>query len=332
MPEPAVSLEEAGIPEEKQGWWSRLKGGLKKSADRLGEGLKAVLTHRKLDQATLDQLEELLITSDLGVGLAASLTATLARQRLGQDVTLEEVKAFLAAAIEAILLPVAHPLIPEKKRKPHVVLVVGVNGSGKTTTIGKLASQWRRQGLSIMMAAGDTFRAAAVEQLQVWGQRLDIPVICGPAGGDAASLAYDAFSRARQAGADVLLIDTAGRLQNKAHLMEELKKIQRVLKKIDETAPDSAILVLDGTTGQNAHAQVTVFKEIIGVTGLVITKLDGTARGGVVVSLAQKFGLPVHAVGVGESADDLQPFTAAGFARNLLGIEAETVANQVFDR
>lgn len=196
-----------------------------------------------------------------------------------------------------------------------------MNGSGKTTTIGKLAKQWQEQKLSVMMAAGDTFRAAAVEQLQIWGQRLNVPVISGAPGADAAGLAYDALVKAQQAGVDVLLIDTAGRLQNKAHLMDELKKIQRVLAKVDETAPQSTLLILDGTTGQNAHSQVQHFQEIIGLTGLVITKLDGTARGGVVVSLAQKFGLPIHAIGVGETADDLRPFTSRDFARNLLGLE-----------
>ncbi|MCE3230556.1 MAG: signal recognition particle-docking protein FtsY [Alphaproteobacteria bacterium] len=314
--------EEPVEEEENGGWWSRLKQGLKRSSDRLGDGLKTIFVSRKLDQKTLDELEELLITSDLGVETAARLTGELAKQRLNQDVTLEEVKAFLANAIEVILDPVAQPLLPDQTRKPHVVLVVGVNGGGKTTTMGKLARQWKNQGLSVMMAAGDTFRAAAVEQLQVWGQRLGVPVVSGASGADAAGLAYDALLQAQQAGADVLLVDTAGRLQNKAHLMEELKKIQRVLTKLDATAPQSTLLILDGTTGQNAHSQVQTFQEMIGLTGLIITKLDGTARGGVVVSIAQKFGLPIHAIGVGESADDLRPFTARDFARNLLGLES----------
>lgn len=307
---------------EKGGWWSRLKQGLKRSSDRLGDGLKTIFVSRKLDQSTLEELEDLLITSDLGVETAARLTGELGKQRLNQDVTLEEVKAFLANSIEAILDPVVQPLVLDPSHKPHVVLVVGVNGSGKTTTMGKLAKQWKGQGISVMMAAGDTFRAAAVEQLQVWGQRVGAPVIAGASGADAAGLVYDAFHKAKEARADVLLIDTAGRLQNKAHLMEELKKIQRVLGKIDETAPHSTLLILDGTTGQNAHSQVQNFKEIIGLTGLIITKLDGTARGGVVVSLAQKFGLPIHAIGVGESADDLRPFTSHEFARSLLGLES----------
>ena len=307
---------------EKGGWWSRLKQGLKRSSDRLGDGLKTIFVSRKLDQSTLEELEDLLITSDLGVETAARLTGELGKQRLNQDVTLEEVKAFLANSIEAILDPVVQPLVLDPSHKPHVVLVVGVNGSGKTTTMGKLAKQWKDQGISVMMAAGDTFRAAAVEQLQVWGQRVGAPVISGPPGADAAGLVYDAFQKAKEARADILLIDTAGRLQNKAHLMEELKKIQRVLGKIDETAPHSTLLILDGTIGQNAHSQVQNFKEIIGLTGLIITKLDGTARGGVVVSLAQKFGLPIHAIGVGESADDLRPFTSHEFARSLLGLES----------
>jgi fused signal recognition particle receptor len=306
---------------EKGGWWSRLKQGLKRSSDRLGDGLKTIFVSRKLDQSTLEELEDLLITTDLGVETAARLTGELGKQRLNQDVSLEEVKTFLANAIETILNPVAQPLVLDQTHKPHVILVVGVNGSGKTTTMGKLAKQWKDQGISVMMAAGDTFRAAAVEQLQVWGQRVDVPVISGKPGADAAGLAYDALTKAKEAGVDVLLIDTAGRLQNKTHLMEELKKIQRVLGKIDETAPHSTLLILDGTTGQNAHSQVQTFKEIIGLTGLIITKLDGTARGGVVVSLAQKFGLPIHAIGVGESAEDLRPFTSHEFARSLLGLE-----------
>lgn len=312
---------EAPVEEKKGGLWSRLKQGLKRSSDRLGDGLKTIFVSRKLDQATLDELEELLITSDLGPETASRLTTDLGKQRLDQEITIEEVKAYLATAIEGILDPIAKPLTLSTTHKPHVVLVVGVNGSGKTTTIGKLAKLWKDQGLSVMMAAGDTFRAAAVEQLQIWGQRLNVPVISGVPGADAAGLSFDALTKAKEIGADVLLIDTAGRLQNKAHLMEELKKIQRVLGKVDPSAPHSTLLVLDGTTGQNAHSQVHNFQEIIGLTGLVITKLDGTARGGVVVSLAQKFGLPIHAVGVGETADDLRPFTSRDFARNLVGLE-----------
>jgi fused signal recognition particle receptor len=316
-----MSEVEAPVEEKKGGWWSRLKQGLKKSSDKLSDGLKTIFVARKLDQTTLDELEELLITSDLGVEAASTLTSELGKQRLDQDITIEEVKAYLATSIEGILDPVAKPLEINAAHKPHVILVIGVNGSGKTTTMGKLAKLWQDQGLSVMMAAGDTFRAAAVEQLEIWGQRLGVPVVSGATGSDAASLAYDALDKAQQAKADILLIDTAGRLQNKAHLMDELKKIQRVLAKIDESAPHSTLLILDGTTGQNAHSQVQHFKEIIGLTGLIVTKLDGTARGGVVVSLAQKYKLPIHAIGVGESADDLRPFTSRDFARNLLGLE-----------
>ncbi|MBM3469116.1 MAG: signal recognition particle-docking protein FtsY [Alphaproteobacteria bacterium] len=309
------------VKEEKGKWWSRLKQGLKRSSDKLGEGIKTIFVSRKLDQNTLDELEELLITSDLGPETAAHLTANLAKQRLNQEITINEVKSILAETIEGILRPVALPLPLNTTQKPYVVLVVGVNGSGKTTTIGKLAKQWHDQGLSVMMVAGDTFRAAAVEQLEIWGQRLDIPVIKGAPGADAASLSFDALKDAKQAHVDILIIDTAGRLQNKAHLMEELKKINRVLAKVDESAPHSTLLVLDGTTGQNAHSQVQNFKEIIGITGLIVTKLDGTAKGGVVISLAQKFAIPIHAIGVGETADDLRPFTSRDFARNLLGLE-----------
>jgi fused signal recognition particle receptor len=316
-----MTEKEAPVESEKGGWWSRLKQGLKRSSDRLGDGLKTIFVSKKLDQATLDELEELLITSDLGPETASRLTTDLGKQRLDQEITIEEVKAYLATAIEGILDPIAKPLTLDAAHKPHVVLVVGVNGSGKTTTMGKFAKQWKDQGLSVMMAAGDTFRAAAVEQLQIWGQRLNVPVISGAPGADAAGLAFDALTKAKEVEADVLLIDTAGRLQNKAHLMEELKKIQRVLSKVDPSAPHSTLLILDGTTGQNAHSQVHNFQEIIGLTGLVITKLDGTARGGVVVSLAQQFGLPIHAVGVGETADDLRPFTSRDFARNLVGLE-----------
>jgi fused signal recognition particle receptor len=312
---------------EETGWWSRLKKGLKRSSDRLGEGLKTIFVRRKLDQETLDELEELLITSDLGIETAQRLTKELGKNRLNQDVTLEEVKTFLSTAIMEILDPVAHPFSLKSSSKPHVVLVVGVNGSGKTTTIGKLTKQWHDQGLTVMMAAGDTFRAAAVEQLQIWGERLGVWVISGVAGADAAGLAYDALIQAQKAGVDILVIDTAGRLHNKAHLMEELKKIKRVLAKVDETAPHSTLLVLDGTTGQNAHSQVDIFQTSIGLTGLIVTKLDGTARGGVVVSLATKFGLPIHAIGIGESADDLRPFTSRDFARNLLGLDSSAGNN-----
>ena len=307
--------------EQKKGWWSRLKDGLKRSSDTLTEGLKTVFIKRKLDQETLDDLEDLLLQSDMGVETSATLTKELARQRMDQDISIEEVKTVLAQSVEKILAPVAKPLIVDIAKKPHVILVIGVNGAGKTTTISKLAKQWSEQGLSVTLVAGDTFRAAAVEQLQVWGDRLGLTVVKGPAHADAAGLAYEAFQQAKAEKTDVLLIDTAGRLHNKSHLMAELEKIVRVLKKMDPEAPHTKLLILDGTTGQNAHNQVQTFKDIIGVDGLIITKLDGTAKGGVVVSLAQKFGIPIYAIGVGETADDLKPFTSEDFSRTLLGVE-----------
>ncbi len=304
---------------EKRGWFRRLKDGLARTSTRIAEGIGAIFTKRKLDAATLDELETLLIQADLGVATAEELVAGLRRERFGQEVSAEEVREHLAREIARMLEPVARPLVPT--RKPHVVLVVGVNGSGKTTTIGKLARNWRAEGRRVIIAAGDTFRAAAVEQLQVWGERAGAPVISGAPGADAAGLAFDALTRARADGADILVIDTAGRLQNKAGLMEELRKVVRVLKKIDPDAPHDCLLVLDATVGQNAHQQVEIFKEMVGVTGLAMTKLDGTAKGGVVVALAERFGLPVYAVGVGESADDLRPFDASVFARSLMGLE-----------
>jgi fused signal recognition particle receptor len=315
-----TEAKETTIEMPKQSWWSKLKSGLKRSSDKLSDGLKSIFTKRKLDRETLEELEELLISSDIGVETAASLTTALAKERLDQDITLEEVKDFLATRIASLLDPVAVPLKIDTTLKPHVILVVGVNGSGKTTTIGKLAKLWKEEGLKVHMAAGDTFRAAAVEQLKIWGQRLMVPVIAKEQGADSAGLAFDAYQEAQKANSDVLLIDTAGRLHNKAHLMEELKKVVRVLKKIDESAPHSVLLVLDATTGQNANNQVEIFKEMIGVSGLVMTKLDGTAKGGVIISLAQKYKIPIHAIGVGEQADDLRPFTSSDFARNLMGL------------
>lgn len=299
---------------------SRLKQGLAKSSAKLSGGITALFTKRKLDETTLEELEELLITADLGAGTAARLTAYFGKTRFGKEVAPEEVKTELASQIAAILEPVTKPLVIDRAHKPHVILVVGVNGSGKTTTIGKLARQYTAQGLQVAMAAGDTFRAGAIQQLQIWGQRTGCRVHAGAEGSDAAALAFDALERSRAAGDDVLLIDTAGRLQNKDNLMQELAKIRRVLQKIDATAPHDCVLVLDATTGQAAHQQVEVFKNVTEVTGLMVTKLDGTARGGVVVALAERFGLPVHAIGVGEQADDLQPFDAMEFARNLVGI------------
>lgn len=305
----------------KPGWLARLKQGLARTSAKLGGGIIGLFTKRKLDEATLEELEELLIQADLGVKTSAKLTANLARERFEKEVTSEEVRQAFADDIAEILTPVALPLTLDPANRPHVVLVVGVNGTGKTTTIGKLAKQFRDQGKKVMLAAGDTFRAAAVEQLKIWGERTGAPVIAGPENCDAASLAFDALKQAKAEGADVLLIDTAGRLHNKAALMDELKKVIRVITKLEPSAPHSTVLVLDATTGQNAHAQVETFREMVNVTGLVMTKLDGTARGGVVVALADAFGLPVHAVGVGEGADDLRPFDANSFARNLMGLE-----------
>ncbi len=275
---------------------------------------------RLVDDAMLESLEDLLIAADMGVETAARVTANLAAAHGGRRLSVPEVKAALAAEIARIMEPVARPL-PLYPQKPQVVLVVGVNGSGKTTTIGKLASQFRAAGKSVVIAAGDTFRAAAVEQLQVWGQRAGVPVLTAPEGSDPASLAFDALGRAQADGADLLMIDTAGRLQNRADLMEELAKIVRVLRKKDPTAPHNTLLVLDATTGQNAVTQVEIFRKIADVSGLVMTKLDGTAKGGVLVALADRFGLPIHAIGVGEQIDDLAPFDPQDFARALTGVE-----------
>jgi fused signal recognition particle receptor len=305
------------------GVFSRLKQGLARSTQKLGEGLgnlTAVVTRRRLDDEALEELEDALISADLGTEVARRVIASFRRSRFGREVTDEEIRQALAEEIAAILEPVAHPLRLDPANKPHVVLVVGVNGTGKTTTIGKMAQAFRDQGKRAVLVAGDTFRAAAVEQLQIWGERVGAPVIAGGANADAAGLAFDALTRAQAQSADVLLIDTAGRLHNKAVLMDELRKIIRVLRKQDETAPHSVLLVLDATTGQNAVQQVRVFKEMVDVTGLVVTKLDGSARGGIVVALAETFGLPVHAVGVGEKAVDLRPFDAGDFARGLVGM------------
>ena len=306
---------------ERKGWFQRLTSGLSLTSDKLVGGITALLTKKKLDAATLQELEDLLITSDLGVATAAKLTANLAREKFDKEVTDEEVREAFAADITEILAPVAKPLEINPLNRPHVVLVCGVNGSGKTTTIGKLAQQWKTEGKTVWLAAGDTFRAAAIEQLQVWGQRAGVPVVARPQGSDPAALAFDAMNEARGAGADVLMIDTAGRLQNRAELMDELAKVVRVIKKQAPDAPHDCLLVLDGTVGQNAHNQVKVFREMVDVSGLIVTKLDGSARGGVVVALAEDFGLPVHAVGVGEQPDDLRPFEARAFARGLMGLE-----------
>jgi fused signal recognition particle receptor len=275
---------------------------------------------RVLDDAMLESLEELLIQADMGVDTAVRVTANIAEGRFGRKVSASELRGALAAEVTRIMEPVARPM-PLYPTKPQVVLVVGVNGSGKTTTIGKLASQFKAAGKSVVIAAGDTFRAAAVEQLQIWGQRAGVPVLTAPEGSDPASLAFDALTKAKADGADLLMIDTAGRLQNRADLMEELAKIVRVIRKVDPTAPHNTLLVLDATTGQNALTQVEIFRKIADVSGLVMTKLDGTAKGGVLVALADKFGLPIHAIGVGEQIDDLAPFDPEDFARALVGAE-----------
>ncbi|KGJ03607.1 fused signal recognition particle receptor [Paracoccus halophilus] len=274
---------------------------------------------RELDDAMLEELEEMLIQADMGVETALRVTANIAEGRMGRRISASELKGLLADEIARIMEPVARPL-PLYPKRPQVVLVVGVNGSGKTTTIGKLASQFRAAGKNVVIAAGDTFRAAAVEQLQVWGQRAGVPVMTAPEGSDPASLAFDAMTRAEAEGADLLMIDTAGRLQNRQDLMEELAKIVRVIRKKDASAPHNTLLVLDATTGQNALSQVETFRKLADVSGLVMTKLDGTARGGVLVALADRFGLPIHAIGVGEQIDDLDAFDARDFARALVGL------------
>jgi fused signal recognition particle receptor len=301
------------------GFFSRLKEGLSRSTAKITESISATFTRRRLDDAALEELEEILLAADLGVDVAAKVIESFRRTRFGSEVTDEEVKQALAEEIAAILAPVAQPLVIDPALKPHVVLVVGVNGTGKTTTIGKLGQLYRDEGKTVVMAAGDTFRAAAVEQLQIWGERTGATVLATKPNGDSAGLAFEALSAAKANGADVLLIDTAGRLHNKAALMEELRKIIRVMKRQDETVPHSVLLTLDATTGQNAVQQVKVFKEMVDVTGLVVTKLDGSARGGVVVALAEAYGLPIHAVGVGEKATDLRPFDPMDFARGLVG-------------
>ncbi len=310
----------AGAP-ARGGWLARLKAGLSRTSENLTIGIAALFTDRKLDNATLEDLEDLLITADLGIGIASRLTTDLGREKFDRKVTDLEIRETFAATIADVLEPVARPLDIDPSHKPHVILVCGVNGSGKTTTIGKLARQWTNEGKTVWLAAGDTFRAAAIEQLQVWGERTGVPVIARPQGTDPAALAFDAVSQAREAGADVLMIDTAGRLQNRAELMDELAKVVRVIAKQIPGSPHDCLLVLDGTVGQNAHSQVRVFRDMVAITGLVITKLDGSARGGIVVGLADTFGLPVHAIGVGEQAEDLRPFEARSFGRSLMGLD-----------
>lgn len=325
VPEPAVSAPEpvtlVAAEPARRGLFARLAAGLQKSSSRLGEQLAASFTRRKLDQDALDALEEMLIAADLGAAAAARVTARLARDRFDRDVDAEEVRAAMADVVAETLAPCEQPL-DMAGPAPRVVLFVGVNGSGKTTTLGKIAVKMAREGAKVVTAAGDTFRAAAVEQLAVWSERAGARFLSRPIGADAAGLAYDALETARREGADALLIDTAGRLQNKAELMDELRKIVRVLRKLDETAPHHVVLVLDGTVGSNALSQAEAFLEAAQVTGVIMTKLDGTAKGGALVQVAERFGLPIHFIGVGEGEADLQAFDARAFARALAGLEA----------
>jgi len=317
----ALAESEAATPAENRGgWFQRLRNGLSKTSTQLSQGISGVFTKRKLDAGMLEDLEDLLIQADLGIDTATRITDRLSAGRYDAGISADDVKGVLAEEVEAVLRPVATPLEIPNDKKPHVILVVGVNGSGKTTTIGKLARQLSGQGKRVLLAAGDTFRAAAIEQLKIWGERTNSPVVARETGADAAGLAYDALTQAKAEERDVLIIDTAGRLQNKANLMAELEKIIRVVRKIDETAPHTVLLTLDATTGQNALNQVEIFQKTAGVTGLIMTKLDGTARGGILVAIADKHQLPVHAIGVGESAEDLQPFDARDFARAIAGL------------
>ncbi len=337
IPSPAPIAPEAPAPEPVQvdtpaetaaraRWYTRLRDGLSKSSRSLGTGITDIFTKRKLDAATLEELEDVLIAADLGADMADRVSQAVALGRYDKEIDPREVRRILAREVAKVLEPVEMPFRFDSARKPFVILVVGVNGSGKTTTIGKLGAIAVREGFSVTLAACDTFRAAAIEQLEIWGKRIGATTISRAQGSDASGLAFDAFRSARDTGSDILIVDTAGRLQNKASLMAELEKIVRVLKKQDESAPHAVLLVLDATTGQNAVNQTEVFQRIAGVTGLVMTKLDGTARGGILVALADRFKLPVHAIGVGEGVDDLQPFDAHAFARAIAGIEEEIAA------
>lgn len=314
-------MNETDTPEQqkKTSFFKRMKEGLSRSTRTISDGITGIFTKKKLDRATLDELEELLIAADLGLDTAADIVAAVGKDRHDKEVTAEEIRTIVAGEISKVLAPVAKPLVIDETKKPFVVLMVGVNGAGKTTTAAKIAARAQADGKSVMLAAGDTFRAAAVEQLKVWGQRLNAPVVSTKIGGDAAGLAYEALARAKEEKTDLLLIDTAGRLQNKADLMSELEKIVRVIRKLDADAPHATLLVLDATTGQNAINQVDIFGKTAHVTGLVMTKLDGTARGGILVAIAKRFGLPVHLIGIGEQIDDLQPFDADTFARAITG-------------
>jgi fused signal recognition particle receptor len=302
-------------------WWQRLTGGMRRTSSSIGGAITDLVTKRKLDAAAIEDLEEVLIRADLGIDTAGRVAAAIAEGRYDKDASPDDVKAILAAEVEKILTPVAKPLAIAADARPFVILVVGVNGSGKTTTIGKLAARLARERKTVTLVAGDTFRAAAIEQLKIWSERTGSGLVSGETGADAAGLAFEALAAARAKGTDVVIVDTAGRLQNKTALMGELDKIVRVVKKLDPTAPHAVLLVLDATVGQNALSQVGEFQKTAGVTGLVMTKLDGTARGGILVALAAKYGLPVHFIGVGEGVDDLAPFAAADFARAIAGLD-----------
>jgi fused signal recognition particle receptor len=308
-------------PTGKPSWWQRLSGGLKRTSTAIGSSISDLIAKRKLDSAALEELEEVLIRADLGVDLAARIAAAIGEGRYNKTITAAEVKAVLAAEVERVMAPVAQPLVIGPQR-PFTILVAGVNGSGKTTTIGKLAARLRAEGRRVMLAAGDTFRAAAIDQLKVWGERTGARVIARAPGSDPASLVFEALEEARRQGADVLMVDTAGRLQNKTALMDELDKIVRVMKRFDPEAPHAVLLVLDATVGQNALSQVEIFRQTAGVTGLAMTKLDGTARGGILAAISAKYKLPVHYIGIGEGVEDLAPFAAADFARAIAGIES----------
>lgn len=302
----------------EKSWRERLFGGLKRTSEKLSDNLSGLLGKAALDAQTLDEIEEALIVSDLGPAMAVRIRERLAEGRFNKVLTEEYLREVIAEEVEKVLVPVARPL-EFKPARPHVILVIGVNGSGKTTTIAKLARWFQSEGRSVMLAAGDTFRAAAIGQLSIWAERLGVPIVAGKEGGDAAGLAYEAVKRASAEGADILIVDTAGRLQNRTELMDELAKIRRVLGRLDPSSPQDVVLVLDATTGQNALSQIEVFREVAQVTGLVMTKLDGTARGGMLVAAAEKYGLPIHAIGVGEKIDDLRPFDPRDMAKAIAG-------------
>lgn len=314
--------ENTAQPQEKKGWFKRLKDGLKSSSTKLSDGISGIFTKRKLDQEMLDELEELLIMSDIGVSTASFLVSTLKKERFNQDVSVEEVKNFLADQLTSMLKPYERPILPEKTGDLFVMLIVGVNGSGKTTTIAKLSHHFQMHDLSVRLAAADTFRAAALDQLQVWAKRVNVPVTLGALNSDPSGVAYESLELALKEKRDILMIDTAGRLHTKKDLMDELAKMRRVLKKLAPDAPHACLLVLDATTGQNAYAQVEHFSAATPIDGLIVTKLDGTAKGGVLVGIVNKFKTPVYAIGVGEGLDDLKDFSAPSYASALLGLES----------